>query len=416
MSEDNEQAKEMKFDLEVAPMESITKAEIDVQISTALAHPRSLAQFYRRAEAMITADQDTAESCFFKITRGGKVIEGESIRMAEIVASCYGNLRSAVHISGYTPTRVSVRAVCHDLETNNLIAVEKQSKTTYSDGRPYNEDMAITIANATISKALRDAIFRVVPKALLKPLREKAKLVAFGTGQAFIDRRHKAFLWATLTRKVPADRVLAVLGVKGEEDMTVEHLEILTGLKNAIMEGDQTVDEAFPPIVDAKPMFEHPEKQKQEAPKAEPKKEAKAKTTPAPAETKAPEPKKEPEPAPAAQAPQPEPEPAPATVTGHAEPGPTTAAVEAPALFSDPEPTTAPGPAALSAAQEALKAELEKLGHSFEDLVGWGKTSIPWIKANPPKDWAEVPDDKAKFYVTSMKGVNAGINSWKAKK
>jgi hypothetical protein len=429
MNEENNEAKEMKFDLEVAPMESITKAEIDVQISTALAHPRSLAQFYRRAEAMITADQDTAESCFFKITKGGKVIEGESIRMAEIVASCYGNLRSAVHISGYTPTRVSVRAVCHDLETNNLIAVEKQSKTTYSDGRPYNEDMAVTIANATISKALRDAIFRVVPKALLKPLREKAKLVAFGTGQAFIDRRKKAFDWATVTRKVPADRVFAVLGVKGIEDMSVEHLEILTGLKNAIMEGDQTVDEAFPPIVDAKPMFDHPAKKEQESEqkateKADPKKGSAIKTKPLPV----PEPKvlpkteppivggdvtvKEAEQAavlagPPVEATKPEPlsEPQPPGIPESELP---------PELMPEPEPEKEK---VATESQLKLKDEITAAGFTFEDLGGWARTTpMPLFKTNPPKRWEDIPDDKAKFFVAQIKGIAAAIKGWKAKK
>src|SRR5689334_25197305 len=108
-TEQNEEPK--MLDLEVAPIESITKAEVDCQIATAHQYPRSLAQFYKRAEAMVTVDEETAQSCFYQLRRkdkdapgGYKMIEGESIRMAEIVAANFGNLRSAVHVVGHTPT------------------------------------------------------------------------------------------------------------------------------------------------------------------------------------------------------------------------------------------------------------------------------------------------------------------------
>lgn len=400
-----EKPKEMKFDLEVAPIESITRAEIDVQISTAHQFPRSLQQFYKRAEAMVTLDEDTAASCLFKITRGGKAIEGESIRMAEIVASCYGNLRSAVQISGYTPTRVSVRAVCHDLETNNFIAVEKQAKTTYSDGRPYNEDMAIMIANATISKALRDAIFRVVPKALLKPLIEKAKLVAVGTAETLKLRRTKAMTWVT-GLKIDKTRVFSVLGVVGEEDIGLEQLETLTGLRTAIKEGDQTVDEAFPAPETTKPMFEHPAKKEQE--------QEQKKTEPSKADTKSQVKEK------IKEAIKPEPEPAPIEkITTVPEPPPIekTAPMPEPQenlVMPDPDPETLP--AAPTQAQKDLAAAIAGKGHSFDDFVAWGMTAIPFIKQKSPKDWTDIPDDKATFFLKNLSGVDAGIKGWKNKK
>jgi hypothetical protein len=423
MNNETEEVKDGKFELEVAPIESITRAEIDVQISTAHQFPRSLQQFYKRAEAMVTLDEDTAASCLFKITRGGKAIEGESIRMAEIVASCYGNLRSAVQISGYTPTRVSVRAVCHDLETNNFIAVEKQAKTTYSDGRPYNEDMAIMIANATISKALRDAIFRVVPKALLKPLIEKAKLVAIGTAETLKIRRTKAMSWVT-SLKIDKARVFAVLGVVGEEDVGLEQLETLTGLRTAIKEGDQTVDEAFPLLEPTKPLFEHPAKKEQEQPeqKVNPKKEAKTKPAPAPAAV-VPETKPS------------EPEPAQTNVTGHAEPPTTQVSAITIAPEPEPEPATLPPelqtePATepvqetkpeppqpvITDAQAKLRDVILEMGYTFDDFKNWGKsTPMPWFKATPPNRWEDVPDDKASFFTSNKKGIGAAIKTFKAK-
>ena len=46
------------------------------------------------------ADPKTAEGCFFSLPRGGKRLEGPSIRLAEICAATYGNLRCGSRISG----------------------------------------------------------------------------------------------------------------------------------------------------------------------------------------------------------------------------------------------------------------------------------------------------------------------------
>jgi pyruvate/2-oxoglutarate dehydrogenase complex dihydrolipoamide acyltransferase (E2) component len=48
------------------------------------------------------------------------------------------------------------------------------------------------------------------------------------------------------TLKIDVHRVFAVLGVKGEDEIGIDQLEELTGLRTSIREGDQTVDDAFP--------------------------------------------------------------------------------------------------------------------------------------------------------------------------
>ena len=53
----------------------ITKAEIDVQISTAKAFPRSMKMFLNRAESMATVSEDVAASCSYALPRGGKSLE-----------------------------------------------------------------------------------------------------------------------------------------------------------------------------------------------------------------------------------------------------------------------------------------------------------------------------------------------------
>src|SRR4051794_13584258 len=81
-----------------AMVEAITRGEIDMQIRTARAYPRNITTFKREALALACLDEETASSMFYVVPRGGKMIEGPSIRMAEIVGSAFGNLRYGARI------------------------------------------------------------------------------------------------------------------------------------------------------------------------------------------------------------------------------------------------------------------------------------------------------------------------------
>jgi hypothetical protein len=236
----------------------IIRAEIDQQIATAHAYPRSLKAFKTRAIEMATFDEETAASCIYsrpvgkkKNEQSGKFeeqfAEGMSIRMAEIVGNCYGNLRVGATLVEQTDRFVKARGVAHDLETNFASASEVIESTVTREGRPYSERMRIVIAKAVVSKARRDATFSVVPRALCKPIEEAARKVAIGDATTLAKRRDAVMAWIG---KLGIDkaRVFAALGIQDEEGIGLEQLTILTGLKTSIKDNDVTVDEAFPPL------------------------------------------------------------------------------------------------------------------------------------------------------------------------
>jgi hypothetical protein len=108
--------------------------------------------------------------------------------------------------------------------------------------------MRIVIAKACLAKALRDATFKVVPRALCKPVENEAKRIAIGDAKTLETRRKAMFEWVSKLN-VAAERVFAALGVEGEEDIGVDELKILLGLHTAIKDGEVSVDEAFPRTV-----------------------------------------------------------------------------------------------------------------------------------------------------------------------
>ena len=234
-------------------LDTLERASIDIQIATAHQYPRSLTTFKERAISIACFDEETAHSCIFQRPVGKdksgrqQYAEGMSVRMAEIVASCYGNLRVGARIVEQTPRRVVVQGMAHDLETNFMSTSEVVEATITKNGQPYDERMRIVIAKAALAKARRDAIFQVVPKALAKPVEQAVRSMLVGDAEPLVKRRARAVQWVH-TLGIPEERVWFALGVQGADDLTDNHLFRLTGLRTAIKDGEVTIDEAFPEI------------------------------------------------------------------------------------------------------------------------------------------------------------------------
>lgn len=228
-----------------AALEAVTRGEIDIQIATAKRFPRSITAFKRQAEELATLDEATAATMFYRLPRGRKTIEGPSVRMAEVVAYAWGNLRVDARIAGEGETTVTAVGTAFDLERNVAVRSEVTRRITDSNGVRYNVDMIAVTKNAACSIAFREAVFKAVPRALYLEVVEQAKLAAIGKAKTMEERRDAAFGWFVKAGVDPA-RVLAHLGRKGLQDVTVDDLVTLTGYKTAIKDGELQIDEAFP--------------------------------------------------------------------------------------------------------------------------------------------------------------------------
>lgn len=231
-------------------LESMERAQIDIQIATAHRYKRTLSKVKDDMLTFATLDEETASGCFYTLPRGGKAIQGPSIRLAEIAVSCYGNLRAgsrciSVQATGENP-HVVVQSVCHDLEKNVAITIEKRRRITKKRNKPSVDEDDINLAvNACAAIALRDAVFKVIPLALIKPVYEQAKLVAIGKATSLGEKRNKIIdrlkqMGATLPN------ILAVVEARSLEDVDADKLGILIGLGTALKDGEITIEQAFP--------------------------------------------------------------------------------------------------------------------------------------------------------------------------
>lgn len=215
----------------------IHKAEVDIQISTAKAFPRSMDLFMKDAMSMVSISPDVAEQMTYRLPRGGKAIEGPSVRLSEIVLVCYGNISAGARIVSNDGKKITAEGVCIDAQRNVRIVKEVQVRITDKNGVTYNDDMQIVTGNAACSKAMRNAIFAVVPKALVNPIQEHAKKVARGDEKTLPQRRDAAIQWYKSNGATDA-LVCAALGIRNLKDITLDHLENLSGWKVAATEGD----------------------------------------------------------------------------------------------------------------------------------------------------------------------------------
>lgn len=225
----------------------ITKAEIDLQISTAKAFPRSLKIFLDKALSMATLNEDIAASCSYSLPRAGKVLEGKSVRLAEIIVSSFGNTRSGARVIANDGKTITAQGICHDLETNNCVTVEVKRRITGRDGKTLNEDMQVVTSNAACAIAFRNAVFKVVPDALCQEVYDKAKEVARGTAETLIKRRDKAVEYFN-SIGVKNEQLVSILEIKKIEDIDLDKLSTLTGMKAAIKNGEATIQSLFEPV------------------------------------------------------------------------------------------------------------------------------------------------------------------------
>lgn len=236
--------------VDMATMSAITKAELDQQITTAKAYPRSLTAFQRDCRSMVTLTPEVAQECFYVLParRGGdgKPIQGPSVRLAEIVVSAWGNCRAGSRVLEEGRDFIVAQGQFHDLERGTVISSEVRRRIVDSKGRRYGLDMIATTANAACSIARRNAVFQGIPKALWASIYKEAVAVVRGDVKTLVSRRAEAL---DVLGKLGATKpmVFEALGVKGIEDIGLDELVTLGGWTNALRDGEAEFDEIFAP-------------------------------------------------------------------------------------------------------------------------------------------------------------------------
>lgn len=249
-------------------LQAMNRAEIDQQVSTAKQYPRHLPTVLNQIQTYATMDVDTASECFYVLHRNGsggasQTIEGLSVRMAEIIAGAWGNLRVATRIIGNDGKTITAQAVCHDLETNVAISTEVKRSILTKQGYTFSQDMQVVTGNAAAAIAFRNAVLKVIPKAVTKRVIEEVKKVAMG--QALdLEQQRQVLIQYFAKFNVTEQMIFDLLQITKREELDKERVFLLKGIYNAIKEGDTTVQEAFVKPVEERRLAEEAKKKSEE--------------------------------------------------------------------------------------------------------------------------------------------------------
>lgn len=223
---------------------ALVKATIDSQIATARAFPRNIGRAMKKVAALAGVSERVAAGCIYTLPRDGKQIEGPSARFAEILQNCWGNIRVTGRVIEEADKYLVVMGECIDLEANSGRAVELRVGVLKKNGMRYSPDMVITTANAAIAKATRNAIFQVVPRAFWEEAFQSVRDVI--KGSMSIGEARDSWLSYWKGKAIPAEHVYQALGVSCREDITDDHIVIMTGWNTALESGEVQLSDVFP--------------------------------------------------------------------------------------------------------------------------------------------------------------------------
>lgn len=231
-------------------LQALDAAECDLQIKTAKLYPRDISAVLNKIGTYATMDKETAEDCFYVLRRQGRdgstsVIEGVSVRMAEIIASAWGNLRIQTRIVGNDGRMITAQAMCHDLESNVAVCKEVSRSICTRNGATFSQDMQIVTGNAAAAIAYRNAVLSVIPKAVTKKVLDEVKKVALGQS-IDLEQSRQNVLQYFAKLGVTQEQLFAYLGgVTSIDEIDKQMIFELRATATAISEGTTTVHETF---------------------------------------------------------------------------------------------------------------------------------------------------------------------------
>jgi hypothetical protein len=233
------------------------KLELDTQIATAKMYPRNVATCIKKAIELVQLDQEIAESCIYALPRKKKIrdknndytehttyIKGESVRLAEIVASTWGNIQCQARILGNDGRAVTVEAGAWDMENNVKMSAQAMRSILSSTGQTYSHDMQLVTIQAAQAIAKRNAIFSVIPKALVKRVYDAAVKTAVGD-QKKLEQRIALLFVKFEKMGISPKKILDYFGKEEAKQITADEVAEMIGIGTAIKEGSLLIDKAF---------------------------------------------------------------------------------------------------------------------------------------------------------------------------
>lgn len=237
-------------DQNIIQIDAVERANVDSQVATAKQYPRDLARSVNNSIAMATMDITTAQSCGYALPRGGKPITGPSVHLAKLVVSNWGNIRAEAKVVQITDKQVISRGTCWDLENNVATAFEVRRSIIGKGGKRFSDDMITVTGNAANSIAYRNAVFSVIPKAIIDKVYQAAQHYITGDlsdEEKLVTRRKKCIDFFKSEYGITEDEVVMLCGKQTVNQIKADQIALLLGITQSLKDGDTTVEDLMKP-------------------------------------------------------------------------------------------------------------------------------------------------------------------------
>lgn len=242
----------------MAQLDNINQGTVAIEASRAIAEaqgklviakrfPRDEVQAY--AKAMEACQRPTmAEKAFYSFPRGGQTVEGPTIRFAEELARCWGNIDYGIKELSQDEGKSEMQAYAWDLETNaqsiqnftnphqREVGKKMQTLTSLRDIYENNANMA--------TRRLRSRILAILPSWFVEDaIMECKKTLAGHNELPLVDRVKKMvvqFAKLGVTQEQIETRLKRKIDTMNADDF-VEYI----GIYNAIKQGESKIAEWF---------------------------------------------------------------------------------------------------------------------------------------------------------------------------
>ena len=242
----------------MSQLDNINQGTVAIEASRAIAEaqgklviakrfPRDEVQAYNRV-AQACQRKGIAEKAFYSYSRGGGTVSGPTIRFAEELARCWGNIDYGIKELSQDEGKSEMQAYAWDLETNaqsvqnftnpHIREVGGKAKilTSQRDIYEINANMG--------ARRLRSRILAILPTDLVDmAIAECKKTLAGNNDEPLIDRVKKMIV-AFGKIGVTQEQIEKRLGRK-VDTMTVDDFTDYIGIYNAIKQGESKIAEWF---------------------------------------------------------------------------------------------------------------------------------------------------------------------------
>lgn len=230
-----------------------TRAAQEVQAAMVIAKkfPRDMDAAHQR---IMTAckRKSLAEVSTYAYQRGGQLVTGPSIRLAETVAQNYGNLDHGIIELEQRRTKEGGESVCMayawDLETNvrvtkvfNVPHVRHTKKGAFPLTDP--RDIYEMVANQG-ARRQRACILGIVPGDVIEAARKQCERTLAGDGKEPIEDRRRNMIAAFAEIGVTKEMIEARMGIKSEAIVDAQ-LAQLRGIFTSLRDGMSKREEWF---------------------------------------------------------------------------------------------------------------------------------------------------------------------------